>query len=74
MKATSKADYSQMTDEEFEVILRDIAYDLGTEWLLGLPMVYNIVAEELNNDVLEQWAEENPEKAFPEEKNESEED
>lgn len=55
--------YDAMTNEEFDQILRDMVYDLGTDWLLGLKDVWTTAAEELNNDILEQWADEHPDKA-----------
>jgi len=54
-----EADYSQMTNEEFDSILEEIS---GCD--LSIPGVYEAVSEEYNNDVLETWAERNPCKAY----------
>lgn len=64
MDKEKKADYSTMTDEEFDQILRDRVHDLGTDWLLGLKGVWTTAAEELNNDVLDEWAEQHPDRAY----------
>lgn len=59
--------YSQMTQEEFNEILEKL---LGAETpgnLLAIPGVYEVVSEHFNNAVLEDWAQDNPEKAWPEE-------
>jgi hypothetical protein len=58
------ADYSKMTDQEFYDILEEIS-----DCDLSIPGVYEACAEHLNNEVLDTWAERNPEKAWPEEKN-----
>lgn len=50
------SDYSKMTNEEFDNILDTLAHQHGVSWLLALPGVYEIVAEELNNDILDYWA------------------
>lgn len=59
------ADYSQMTDEEFETFLDDQIQQAGLRYILDLPGVMEIVREEMNNEVLDAWAGENPMKAWP---------
>ncbi len=49
-------DYSTMTKDEFDGRLFSIADALGTDYLLTIPGVYELVAEELNNDILDAWA------------------
>jgi hypothetical protein len=56
------ADYSKMTQQEFDGILEEIC-----NCDLTIPGVYEACSEELNNEVLDEWAERNPEKAWPEE-------
>jgi len=49
-------DYSRMTNEEFTEILEDLC-----DSDLTVPGAYEIYAEHYNNEVLEVWAERNPE-------------
>ena len=56
------ADYTQMTDDEFYDILEEVS---GCN--PGIPGVYEAIVEQFNNEVLDTWAERNPEKAYPEE-------
>jgi hypothetical protein len=60
-----KADYAKMTQEEFSDYLHTMVYEKGTDWLLSLPGVYEVVSEALNNEVLDRWVSYNPEKAYP---------
>ena len=60
------ADYSKMTTEDFENTLRKLVNSMPNGILLLIPGVYEIVAEYYNNEVLELWADANPEKAYPE--------
>jgi hypothetical protein len=53
--------YAALTNEEFMQRVHDLAHEKGTDWLLSLGDVYAIVAEELNNEVLEKWEEEHRE-------------
>lgn len=62
---TDSADYSQMTDDEFDGILESFADAMGVGRILEIPGVYDLVREELNNGVLESWEHANPDKAFP---------
>jgi len=64
------ADYSTMTDEEEDAILRKLCRDAGTCALLDIGDVYTIVREEFNNAILDTWAHENPERAFPKQEEE----
>lgn len=62
------ADYSKMTDDEFdEILLEIVREDLSSEIVTSVPGVYELVREHFNNDVLDRWAERNPKKAWPEE-------
>jgi len=36
--------------------------------VLSVPGVYEVLSEHFNNDVLDEWAERNPDKAYPEER------
>jgi hypothetical protein len=58
-----------MTDGEFDEYLRKIVNSMTTEQIVGIPGVRTILMEELNNDVLDAWADDNPEKAYPSEGN-----
>lgn len=60
------ADYSKMTQDDFNNTLSDILYDMTGEQLLDIPGIYEILSEYFNNEVLEQWASSNPKLAFPE--------
>jgi len=60
------ADYSKMTSGEFEEALTDIVTETMTVGeMLTIPGVYEILAEEFNNSVLDRWAADNPAKAYP---------
>ena len=49
-------DYSEMTQEEFDKILKDlIEDDICVGELLSIPGVYEILSEHYNNDVLDIW-------------------
>jgi hypothetical protein len=54
-------DYSRMTTDDFQRILEEKVALLGTAELLAIPGIHEILSEELNNEILEQWEEENPE-------------
>lgn len=58
-------DYSKMTDEEFAAILEEKVSEAGIS-IMRIPGVYSILSEYFNNEVLDTWAGENPEKAYPE--------
>ena len=57
---SAEADYSKMTNDEFYDILDEVC---GCD--LSIPGIYETCAEEFNNEVLDVWAERNPEKAYP---------
>jgi len=46
-------DYSWVTDEMFDEMMETIAHERGTEYLLSLPGVHEIVSEDLNNQILD---------------------
>lgn len=48
-----------ITTEEFDARLQTKVTELGAAWLFTLPGVYEIVSEELNNDILTEWELEN---------------
>ena len=50
--------YANITDEDFERILRDILRDMTGEQLISIFGIYEILSEEFNNDVLTMWEEE----------------
>jgi len=69
------ANYSQMTNEEFVKYLEQVVTeDYGEDaWKLVMTIngVYDAVKEEFNNEVLDMWATANPDKAYPNEDDES---
>lgn len=67
-----QADYTQMTDDEFNDILSQIVFD-NASTLMDVPGVYEAVSEYFNNAVLDEWASQNPEKAWPNEEPEEDE-
>ena len=58
--------YDNMTDADFDAILEKILDEMKGGQLLQVPGVYEAVSEHFNNDVLERWETENPDK-IPEE-------
>jgi len=54
-------DYSKMTTEEFDVLLAEMVHRECAA-LLQVPGVYELLAEYFNNEILDIWAERNPEK------------
>lgn len=71
MDDKSTADYSQMTDDEFRETLTKIVGKMSTEEILAIGDIYSVLAEELNNEVLDHWASLNEDKAYPERDDES---
>jgi len=59
------ADYSTMTDDEFDAILAEIVSKLTPAQILSYGDVYAILREELNNEILTTWEHRNPKRAFP---------
>lgn len=48
-------DYSDLTDAEFDKILAEIVGAMSPEKILAIKDVYNILVEELNDEVLSRW-------------------
>lgn len=67
-------DYSKMTNEDFDKELNEILNDLSIQEIMAIPGVYECVVEELNNDILDNWANEHPELAYPDEYKEEDDD
>jgi hypothetical protein len=59
------ADYTKMTDQDYDDILEDIVKE-NVSTLLSVPGAHEVFSEYFNNEVLNQWAEDNHEKAYPE--------
>lgn len=59
-------DYTKLDSELETIIVEDICLEKGVAWMLALGDVYTLVREELNNEILERFETEYPEKAFPE--------
>lgn len=55
------ADYSKMTDAEFDEILAAILDEMSGQQILTVPGVYCEVAEYFNNEVLDRWSKEHDE-------------
>jgi len=50
-------DYNEMTQQDFDEILLSLVGEMYAGDILYMPGVYEIVAEELNNEVLDLWRE-----------------
>ena len=48
-------DYSKMTPVEFDEILYQLLAKTKAHEILNIPGIYEILAEEYNNEVLEYW-------------------
>ena len=59
------ADYTSMTDQEFDALLLQIVRGLSAEQILSYGDVNMILREEFNDQVLDLWTEENPDRAVP---------
>ena len=46
-------DYSKVTHDEFAEAVRTVARSMGTDALLDIPGVWEVVSEELNNPALD---------------------
>ena len=46
---------SKITDEEFDTILKEIVCEMTPEQIFSYPEVQVFFMEELNNEVLERW-------------------
>lgn len=51
-------DYSKITPDVFERIVVEIVEDMTAAEIMGFPGVADLLREELNNEVLERWQEE----------------
>jgi len=49
------ADYSKMTQEDFNNILNSILQGMNGSQLLSIAGIYEILSEEFNNEVLTIW-------------------
>jgi hypothetical protein len=56
------ADYTQLTDAEFDNILEELVSKMSASQILAFGDVNMFLREELNNEILDTWAERNPEK------------
>lgn len=54
-----EGDYSWVTDDMFQTKLEDIVGRLGTDALMAIPSIHEILSEELNNQVLEELDDDN---------------
>jgi hypothetical protein len=57
-KPKSKDPYAAMTHEDFDRILADLVNQDGSDVIMSIPGVSQIVSEHYNNDVLKTWEEE----------------
>ena len=48
-------DYSKMTQADFDYYLEQIVRGMNSMEIFQMPGVYEIVSEELNNEVLDSW-------------------
>ena len=48
-------DYSKMTNEEFDDILKEIVHEMSAEEIFTYGEVNLILREELNNEILSRW-------------------
>jgi hypothetical protein len=55
------ADYSKITQDDFETILTRIVEGMSAAQILAVPGAAEALREELNNEVLEAWEEEQEE-------------
>lgn len=59
------ADYSKMTQDEFDELLEEMVGNMSGSEIMAISGAYEVFSEHLNNDVLDEWAYQNPEKARP---------
>jgi len=59
------ADYSKMTDQDFDKILEELVGEMSAAQILAYGDVNMVLREELNNEVLSLWEKRNPNKALP---------
>ena len=65
------ADYSKMDRSDFRKYLRQVLQGYTPESILAIPGVYEILSEELHDEVLDAWAEDNPDEC-PDDEEENE--
>ena len=53
--------YDDMSTEDFDRYLLAALEKMSASSILAIPGVYEAVSEELNNEVLDAWADDNPE-------------
>lgn len=53
--------YAKMTQEDFDRHLLRVLNSMTPVQILAIPGVYEVVSEELNNEVLDAWLVEQPE-------------
>ena len=51
-------EYDEMTQEDFDRILVSIVGDVPASSLIGIPGIYEILAEHYNDEILDTWKEE----------------
>jgi len=56
MAATTEDHWQDCTQDEFDNHVRAVAHAMGTDAILDIPGVWEVVSEELNNTSLESWA------------------
>lgn len=54
-KKSADADYSKMTDADFDRILEEVVSEMSAAQILAISAVNSILREELNNEVLTRW-------------------
>ena len=54
--------YDAMTTEDFDRHLALVLKDMTHESIMQIPGIYEVLSEELNNEVLDSWAQEQQEK------------
>jgi len=60
------ANYDKMTTEDFDTLLVQIMNEHTGEQIFAIPGIYEVVSEYFNDEVLDRWAKDNPELAYPE--------
>ena len=60
------ADYTKMTDADFDRLLEKRVSNMTASEILSYGDVNMFFREELNNEILTDWEEENPDLAYPE--------
>ena len=54
-----RQNFDWIKEDQFQETVEELAIKHGWIWILSLPGVYEIIAEELNNEALEELAREN---------------